>query len=357
MLPDAPKQHLLTVGLEDYFQVAAFRPLIEHKQWYRFETRLEQNTRKALDLLDRFDIQATFFVNGWVGDRFPELVRLVADRGHEIADKGYYHRTIRQMTPSEFREDLAKSREALERACGQKVVGYRVSHGWFTPTDLWALDVLADEGYAYDASLAPAWRRFAGEPWRRFQHEHTVRKQGLELSHSEIPTPFSDGDRSIWEFPRSSYRLLGLDIPIAGGNYFRQFPQWLVKRAVAAWHRRVEAPFVMYFHVWELDPEQPKINAVSFLQRIRHYRNLDKMERVLEDYFGAYSFTGIADYLGLDTQRSAAESSRLAPRVGELSRSDSTTPVERNGCGPHGCGPVADPATTARTPISKVVAC
>src|SRR5438105_5456857 len=120
-------------------------------------------------------------------------------------------------------------------------------------------------------------------------------------------------------------------MPIAGCNYFRQFPQWLVKRAVAAWHRRQDAPFVMYFHVWELDPEQPKINAASFIQRIRHYRNLHKMQRVLEDYFGTYSFTGIAEYLGLDTTLSAEESSRLAPSAEALSRKVYTIPAECNG--------------------------
>jgi polysaccharide deacetylase family protein (PEP-CTERM system associated) len=279
-----PRQHLVTVALEDYFQVGAFNQLIQRGQWYRFETRLEQNARKALDLLDRFGVKATFFVLGWVADRYPEMVRQVADRGHEIASKGYYHRGIHQMTPAEFREDLARSRQALEKASGTRILGYRVAHRWLTPADLWALDVLAEEGYAYDSSIAPLFRQFAGEPWRRFQHRHEVNGRGL------------------WEFPISSCSLFGLQLPVGGGNYFRQFPHRLVKRAVRQWNRKHAAPFVMYFHVWELDPDQPKINTTSLLTRVRHYRNLDKMEWVLEDYFRLYSFTSMARYLGLDTR-------------------------------------------------------
>ncbi|MBV9958274.1 MAG: polysaccharide deacetylase family protein, partial [Acidobacteria bacterium] len=122
------KRHLLTVLLEDYFHVGAFNRIIQRGQWYRFETRFEQNTLKALDLLDRYDIKATFFVLGWIADQNPELVREVARRGHEIASRGYYHRTIRQMTPTEFREDLQRARVALERASGTRVIGYRAAH-------------------------------------------------------------------------------------------------------------------------------------------------------------------------------------------------------------------------------------
>src|SRR5437764_8795959 len=166
-LPD--KRHLLTVALEDYFQVGAFNRVIQRGQWYRFETRLDRNTDRVLALLDQYHLKATFFVLGWVVDHYPELVRRVAERGHEIASKGYYHRGVRHMTPAEFREDLAHAREALERAAGTRVLGYRLADGWLGPAGLWALDVLAEEGYAYDSSIAPRLREYAGEPWRRLQ--------------------------------------------------------------------------------------------------------------------------------------------------------------------------------------------
>lgn len=200
---DVTKQHILTVGLEDWFQVGAFQQLIEKDQWYRFETRLERSTHTVLDLLDAHDTKATFFVLGWVAERMPELIAEVADRGHEIASRGYFHRNIRDLSGDEFREDLARTREVLEAAAGHRVIGHRVADGWFGEKDLWTLDVLAKDGYAYDSSVLPMFRSFAAEPHRRFVHQH-------------------DGFTGpIWEVPPSTWNCLGCRIPIAGGNWFR----------------------------------------------------------------------------------------------------------------------------------------
>ncbi len=278
------KKHLLTVLLEDYFHVGAFNSYIQRGQWYRFETRFEKNTLKALDLLDSFDIKATFFSLGWIADNNPEIVKEIARRGHEIANRGYYHRSIRQMTPEEFREDLRRSCEALEKACGKKIVGYRSAEKLSYASDLWALDVLAEEGYAYDASFLPTSRTARQESRRRFAHKYQT------------------NETEIWEFPYSTAKFGSLIVPIAGGNYFRQIPHTLVKHAVNNWNEKTDAPFVMYFHVWELDPEQPRISAASRIARIRHYRKLDKMEWVLKEYFRKYKFVGAADYLGIDTE-------------------------------------------------------
>ncbi len=130
-------------------------------RWYRFERRVESNTRKALDLLDEYDISATFFVLGSIADEMPELVREIADRGHEVASKGYFHHSISHFSREEFRDDVARSREALERASGSHVHGFRIGHQWFAPDDLWALDVLAEEGFAYDSSVRPLFRRYS----------------------------------------------------------------------------------------------------------------------------------------------------------------------------------------------------
>ena len=270
-------------------------------RWYRFERRVESNTRKALDLLDEFNISATFFVLGVIADEMPELVREVAARGHEVASKGYLHRSIRDYDRSEFRNDVARSREALERASGAKAYGYRIGHRWFDPRDLWALDVLAAEGFAYDSSVRPLFRRYAREPWRRQPHRHSCQ-------HGQI-----------WEFPLSTWSFGNWSIPISGGNWFRQFPHWLMRRAVAAWGRKTLAPFLMYFHVWELDPDQPRIQGAPLEQRIRQYRNLDKMAGIIRYYLGRYRFIGIADYLGL-------------PRTG-ASPERSTSRLPTNPCG------------------------
>ena len=339
----AEKRHLLTVMLEDYFHVEAFNGLIQRSQWDRFETRLEKNTLRALDLLDRNNVKATFFVLGWVADKHPEIVGEVARRGHEVASRGLYHRSTRRMTPDEFRDDLARSRDAVEHASGKKVLGYRAARRWTSPEDLWALDILAEEGYAYDSSLVPLDRAFNAEPWRRFAHEQQV------------------GEKTIWEFPVSTTNLFGWRVPIAGGNYLRQFPHTLVKRAVARWHEKYDAPFVMYTHVWELDPEQPRISSASHLTKIRHYRNLGKMAWVLEDYFSEYSFVGVADYLGLNTALDATPAAEagtaLAPdAVSLIDRRKPVLPVSINTETP----PAAVAAATSnarRTPVSIVVPC
>jgi len=317
------KRHVLTVALEDYFQVGAFNRVIQRGRWYRFETRLEKNVDRALALFDRHDVKATFFVLGWIADRFPELVRKVADRGHEIASKGYYHRGISGMTPGEFKEDLLRSREALEHACGQKVQGYRVADGWFQPEDLWALDVLAEVGYGYDSSIAPIGRTWKNDPFRRFYHAHEV------------------GGKVVHELPISTSSILGFKLPIAGGNYLRQLPPFLIRRAISHWDRKIDSPLVMYFHVWELDPEQPTISASSMLTRIRHYRNLHKMERYLDYYLERYQFTGAADFLGLPTG-----SKEMEPR--QFGRPESRPDYE-----------IIEPTPVSahRTPVTIVVPC
>ena len=277
----AEKKNILTVAVEDYYQVGAFNQAVQLGQWHRFESRIERNTHKALDLLDRNGVKATFFALGWIADEFPEVIREISRRGHEVASKGYWHRSIRQMTPGEFRDDLLRSREALEKASGKRVLGYRVAHNWLHPADLWALEILAQEGFAYDSSICPILRGWSNEPWRRTLHRHRA------------------GDREIWEVPLSTMNVLGLSVPIAGGNYYRQFPHRMMKAAFHRWNATHHEPFVMYFQVWELDRDQPRISASSLLTRIRHYRNLGKMGWVLSDYFRQAQFQSIGEHLGL----------------------------------------------------------
>ena len=159
-MASAGHRHLLTVAVEDYFQVGAFHGLIDRDQWYRFEARLLKNTERALQLLADHEIQATFFVLGWIAERWPELIRRIAESGHEVADRGYQHRSLRTFSRTEFAEDLCRSREILERASGRRVLGFRLSDGWLRPDDLWVLEVLAEQGYAYDSSLMPLLRRW-----------------------------------------------------------------------------------------------------------------------------------------------------------------------------------------------------
>lgn len=284
MTSPLPRHHVLTVGLEDFFQVDAFDRLIEPRQWPRFERRLERSTTRTLELLDSAGARATFFVLGWIADIAPELVRSIAERGHEIASRGYDHRSVASLDPGSFRDDLSRSREAIERAAGVRVLGHRAARLWYHPANLWALDVLAAEGYAYDSSLAPFLRRFAKERWRR--HAHLVETTS----------------GSIWELPVSTTTVFGQTLPIAGGNYARQLPARFIDGRIERWMREEAAPFVMYFHVWELDPEQPRV-AAPLLQRVRQYRNLERTREFVTAWLGRHKFGSAAGLLGLEQER------------------------------------------------------
>jgi polysaccharide deacetylase family protein (PEP-CTERM system associated) len=271
-------RHLLTVLVEDYFHVGAFENLIQQRNWSNFEPRYEQNTLKTLDLLDRYNTKATFFVLGWIAEQNPNLVREIAARGHEVASRGYYHRSLKNLTDDEFREDLRRSSRMIAEATGNRPVGYRAAEKLHFGKDEWVLDVLAEEGFAYDASFMPNGRTHQD---RRSAHQvHT-------------------GGKAIWEFPYATLDLKVGVLPISGGNYIRQFPYTMMRKAVRNWSTREDQPFPFYFHVWELDPEQPRISAASKYNRIRHYRKLDKMEWILHENLALYENVGIADHLNI----------------------------------------------------------
>ncbi|CAN5266620.1 hypothetical protein BH10ACI1_BH10ACI1_29100 [soil metagenome] len=294
------KKNLLTILVEDYFHVGAFENLIQQRNWSRFETRYEQNTLKTLDLLDSLDTKATFFVLGWIAEQNPRIVREIVSRGHEVASRGFYHRSLKNLTNEEFREDLRRTSRVLEDAAGQKIIGYRAAEKLNYEKDSWIFDVLAEEGFFYDASFLPT---KPDEKSKRFTHQiHTAGK-------------------IIHEFPYSTRNLgIGL-LPISGGNYFRQIPYTLMRNLVKDWTNKYEEPFVMYFHVWELDAEQPRINAASTYNRIRHYRKLDKMEWIIKEILQKYEFCDAAEFLGLkDEIRIDNRESRIENRILEIQK-------------------------------------
>lgn len=318
-------RHLLTVLVEDYFHVGAFENLIQQRNWSNFEPRYEQNTLKTLDLLDRYNTKATFFVLGWIAEQNPDLVREIAARGHEVASRGYYHRSLKNLTDEEFREDIRRSSRVIADATGNTPVGYRAAEKLHFGKDEWVLDVLAEEGFAYDASFMPDLRT---EKNRRSAHQvHT-------------------GGKAIWEFPYATLDLkVGL-LPISGGNYIRQFPYTMMRAAVRNWSEREEQPFPFYFHVWELDPEQPRISAASRYNRIRHYRKLDKMEWILHENLALYENVGIADHLGIKSE---------APALAGGYTSFSTRVQLSATATADGTDPVTADATD--TPVTVVIPC
>ncbi len=320
------RRHLLTVNVEDYYHVRAFNKYIQRNRWQRFESRIELTTQRALDLLAKHDATATFFVLGWIAEQFPDVIRRVAEAGHEVGVRGFYHRGVKELTPDEFRVDAQRARQAVEAATGRKVYGYRLADGWLQSEDLWALDVLAELGFIYDSSIAPIRDSFAGEPGRLTPHEHR------------------NGNHALLELPISCGKILGVRVPVAGGNYLRQLPKFLTSRAAAKWDRIHPTPMVAYFHTWELDPEQPRLAAGGRLNRMRHYRNLAEMPERLGDLLTKYRFGSCADYLQL-----APEPAPPQPDIVALTAfgSSHSTRMERP-------APMPD---SDRKPVSIVVPC
>jgi len=272
-------ENALTIDVEDYFQVAALAEAVRREDWHSMEYRVEANTQRILSLLDRHKARATFFTLGWVAEKSPELVRLIRKEGHEIASHGYSHQLIYNQTPEVFREETRRSKAVLENITGEPITGYRAASYSITNESRWALDILAEEGFAWDSSIFPVHHDRYGMPGTpRWPHTLTTDK-GYKLA----------------EFPLSTLKLPGYTLPIAGGGYFRLFPYWFSRWGLGSINRQGE-PFVFYLHPWEVDPGQPRLD-VKWFSRFRHYNNLDVCEERLSKLLGHFRFTTMGNVL------------------------------------------------------------
>lgn len=275
----APNYDLLSVDVEDYYHVEAFADCIPSTSWPDLPARVMANTGRVLRLFGEYGCQATFFVLGWVAEHHPKLVREISDAGHEVACHSYSHRRVTSLTPKEFRADLRRARAAIEDAAGVKVVGYRAPTFSITQKSLWALEILSEEGFLYDSSIFPIRHDLYGFPESpRFPYLVRFRS-----------------NRTLFEIPMSTFRLGGINWPTGGGGYLRQLPmqytRWAMRRI-----RKERNPFVMYFHPWELDPDQPRI-AGGWKSRLRHYRGLGKMEGRLREVLSQRSFVTLREFV------------------------------------------------------------
>jgi polysaccharide deacetylase family protein (PEP-CTERM system associated) len=257
----------LTIDVEDYFQVSNFEHLVKKNDWDKYECRVVNNTRRILDILSANSTNATFFVLGWVAERFPELIREIDSKGHEIASHGYWHKLVYDMTKDEFKNDLVRSIQALEKVTGKKVLGYRAPSCSITKNSLWAIDILKECGIKYDSSVFPIYHGRCGIP-------------------SASRFIYKWYDSGIPEFPFSTIKLLKNNIPVAGGGYFRLYPYWLTKWAISEINKSNSSAMV-YIHPWEIDPEQPRM-AIRGSYAFRHYVNLKhneaKIKKLLRDF-------------------------------------------------------------------------
>ncbi len=274
---DAPAVlNALTIDVEDFYHVSAFEHCVHRGQWGEFKPRVELGTFKILDLLERAGVCATFFVLGWVAERQPELVRAIHAAGHEIGCHSYWHRLIYSMTPEEFREDLRRSRNLLEDIIGNEVAAYRAPSFSIMRRNLWALDVLIEEGFRFDASIFPTYHDRYGMAEAPLQPHRILRPAG-----------------AIWEFPGTVWRGLRYPLPVGGGGYFRLYPYWLTRWGLQAVNR-AGRPFVAYLHPWELDPEQPRLQP-GRMKAFRHYVNLHRTEDRLAHLLSDFSLGTLAE--------------------------------------------------------------
>lgn len=259
----------MTVDVEDYFQVAAFERCIRREDWPQWPVRVQDNTRHILALFERRGVHATFFVLGWVAERFPTLVRDIHAAGHEIASHGFNHERLTHLTRAGFRDSIVRSKHLLEDLTGTAVVGYRAPSYSIGPGTLWAHDELRAAGYRYSSSIVPIHHDLYGMPAApRFAF--VVEGSGL------------------LEIPVTTVRRCGRNWPCGGGGYFRLLPYAVFRRGLRRVNRHEQRSGVFYFHPWEMDPQQPRVPGATLKNRVRHYLNLartaPRIDRLVCDF-------------------------------------------------------------------------
>lgn len=269
-----------TIDVEDYFHASALASAVGRDQWDSVESRVESCTSRVLQIASDNGVIGTFFVLGWVAERFPRIVHDIESGGHEIACHGYSHQLVYNQKPEEFRQETIRAKGVIEDLIGRQVNGYRAASYSITPRSYWALDTLIEVGFTYDSSIFPVKHDRYGDPAApRFPYR-------IER----------DGIGSIIEFPLSTWNLLGTRVPVAGGGYFRIFPYWLIKRGLRSINAKESMPFIFYLHPWEIDVNQPRF-ATNALSHFRHYHNLDRTEDRLARLLREFEFTTVESVL------------------------------------------------------------
>jgi polysaccharide deacetylase family protein (PEP-CTERM system associated) len=255
----------MTIDVEDYFQVSAFKNNIAPDQWDSLPCRVERNVDLILQLLNKSNVKATFFTLGWIAKRFPLCVQKIVDNGHELASHGFGHQMLTDLDPKSFKQDVIVAKKLLEDIAGKPVIGYRAPSFSIGYTTLWAHDILADTGHIYSSSVYPIRHDLYGMP-----------------DAPRFPYKLENG---LVEIPASSIRFSGQNFPASGGGFFRLFPIWLSRQIINRVNVKDLQPAVFYCHPWEFDPDQPRISGASAKSKFRHYVNLranaDKFEKLL----------------------------------------------------------------------------
>lgn len=261
-MPSNAITNALTIDVEDYFQVSAFAPYIRRSEWDDRECRVEANVDRILAMLERRGTRATFFTLGWVAERYPSLVRRIVAQGHELASHGYGHERASDLTPEAFSDDIRRAKAILEDLGGQPVQGYRAPSFSIGERNLWAFDCLAEAGYRYSSSVYP------------IQHDHYGMPDAPRFAHEVRP--------GLLEIPVTTLRMMNRNLPSSGGGYFRLLPYALSRWMLQQVNSGDGASAIFYFHPWEIDAGQPRVAGINAKTRFRHYVNIGRMERRLE---------------------------------------------------------------------------
>lgn len=272
--------HFFTVDVEEHFQVQALAPYVPRAQWDSLESRVEANTWRILELCERHGACGTFFIVGWVAERHPALIKAIAAAGHEVASHTWDHRRIPDQTPEAFRDSVRRTKALLEDQTGTPCIGFRAPSYSIVRGAEWALDILLEEGYQYDSSLFPVTRPGYGYA-SGGRDPHWLQRPAGRLA----------------EVPPATLRRLAMNLPAAGGAYFRLLPYALVAAGLRDAAAR-GVPGTFYIHPWELDPGQPRF-TVPMLTRLRHYGGLARTTARLDRLLREFRFTAIAPGFGL----------------------------------------------------------
>lgn len=271
----------MTVDVEDYFQVSAFDGVIDKKDWDSISLRVGDNTGRLLDLFAEHNVKSTFFTLGWVAKRCPDVIKRIVAEGHELASHGLAHQRVTTMNEQQFIQDVTESKNILEDISGVKIVGYRAPSFSINDTNTWVYPILVDLGFKYSSSTYPIEHDLYGVPkWPRFKYE---RPEGI----TEIPIPTIRKDNK--------------NTGIGGGGYFRLYPYWLSKRRIERFMREESAPYSFYFHPWEIDDEQPRIDNAPWKSKFRHYVNLSRMENKIAQLLKDYKWSSMSEAYSINT--------------------------------------------------------
>ena len=268
--PSGPVLNGMSVDVEDWFQVGAFERVIDKADWPTLDPRVERNTDAVLALFAESGVKATFFTLGWVAERHPALIRRIVAAGHEIASHGWDHLRVFTMTPDRFRADTVRARTAIEDAAGVAVTGYRAPSFSIDARTPWAHAVLAEEGYAYSSSVAPV------------RHDHYGWREAPRYAFRPI------ADSALVEVPVTVAEIAGRRLA-TGGGFFRLLPAAITDHAVRQVNRAGQ-PAMFYFHPWEIDPAQPRVDAAPMRSKLRHYSRLGAMAGKLRGLIGRHDW-------------------------------------------------------------------